>query len=253
MNQNAPRPMPFAVMRNAHEAMRASISLQAQALESENLESFREEWEQYSKALAVHMAMEDNSMFDLLDEVGDGAISAAGLPDEHKEDSRLAHAVQAAIGEADTSAILSAWSTWKEDHLNHLSHEEKVMMPLVMKTAGSPAELARVVHDRLISTSEDLPNFDWYIGWVVKMLSEHGSTDQPPNVATRVFAWALQHVCTPTQWARLRPVVKQNCSPEIWAEMTSQFGLDEEGKIESGNAQEGGLLNAIKRLFKNAG
>jgi hypothetical protein len=93
--------------------------------------------------------------------------------------------------------------------------------------------MARVVHDRLLAPSESLTNFDWYIGWVVKLLSEHGSAEHPPNVATRVFAWALQYDCTPDEWNRLRPVVKQNCTPEIWTEMASEFGLNDEGKIIS--------------------
>ena len=115
--------------------------------------------------------------------------------------------------------------------MHHLAHEEEVMMPLVLKTASSPEGLARVVHERLLVPGERLPNFDWYIGWVVRMLSEYGSTEQSPSVATRVFAWALQRVCSPVQWARLRPVVESNCSPVIWAELVAQFGLDGEGMI----------------------
>jgi hypothetical protein len=89
--------MPFAIMRNAHEAMRASIRLQEKTLEAEDLKSFRGEWERYRKALAVHMDMEDKAMFDLLDEVGDGAIKQAGLREEHVEDARLASAVDAEL------------------------------------------------------------------------------------------------------------------------------------------------------------
>jgi hypothetical protein len=223
--------MPFAIMRNAHEAMRASIRLQERNIDSGNLTGFRDEWESYCRALAVHMAMEDDAMFGLLENVGDGAISKAGLPDEHVEDSRLAQDVDAGLETGNMEAIRSAWSKWKADHLHHLEHEEEIMMPLVMKTADNPAALARVVHDRLLTPSESLPNFDWYVGWVVKMLSEHGSVEHPPNVATRVFAWALQHVCSPDQWLRLRPVVEQNCTPEIWSELVSEFGLAGEGKV----------------------
>ena len=233
MNQNAPRPMPFAIMRNAHEAMRASIRLQEKTLEAEDLKSFRGEWERYRKALAVHMDMEDKAMFDLLDEVGDGAIKQAGLREEHVEDARLASAVDAELEKGNGRTLRPVWSAWKANHLDHLEHEEKIMMPLVQRTAESPAAMARVVHDRLLAPSESLTNFDWYIGWVVKLLSEHGSAEHPPNVATRVFAWALQYDCTPDEWNRLRPVVKQNCTPEIWTEMASEFGLNDEGKIIS--------------------
>jgi hypothetical protein len=231
MSAELPRPMPFAIMRNAHEALRASIRLQEQKLDADDATAFREEWQTFQRALAVHMAMEDNSMFDLLDGVSAGAIASAKLPAEHVEDSRLAAAVDAALAGADVTALRAAWSDWKEDHLHHLAHEEEVMMPLTMKTAATPEARARVVHERLLGPSEDLPNFDWYIGWVVRMLSEHGSEGQPANVATRVFAWGLQHACSPSQWNRLRPIVQQNCTPAIWAELSSKFGLNGDGPI----------------------
>jgi iron-sulfur cluster repair protein YtfE (RIC family) len=230
---DAPKPMPFAVMRSAHEALRASIHLQGQKLDAGDLAAFRDEWQTFKRALAVHMAMEDNFMFALLDGVGGGAISTARVPEEHVEDARLAAAVDAALAAAETSALRAAWSTWKEDHLHHLTHEEEVMMPLTMKTAATPDGRARVFHERLLVPSERLPDFDWYIGWVVHTLSQHGSSAQPANLATRVFAWGLQHACSPDQWRRLRPIVESNCTPAIWAELTSKFGLDGEGPIVS--------------------
>ena len=226
-----PKPMPFAIMRNSHEALRASIRLQEQKLEAGDAAAFREEWQTFRRALAVHMAMEDDFMFDLLDSVGEGGISSANLPKEHVEDSRLANAVDAVLAAGELSALRAAWSAWKEDHLHHLAHEEEIMMPLTMKTAATPEARARVVHDRLLRPSENLPDFDWYIGWVVLMLSQYGSADQPANVATRVFAWGLQRACSPSQWSRLSPIVESNCTPAIWAELTSKFGLNGEGPI----------------------
>lgn len=223
--------MPLAIMRNAHEALRASIRLQGQALYAGDVAAFGNEWQTIRRALAVHMAMEDDAMFGLLDGVGNGAISSAKLPEEHAEDSRLAAAVDAALAAANTTALQTAWSAWKDGHLHHLTHEEEVMMPLTMKTAATPEARARVVHDRLLGPSERLPDFDWYVGWVVSMLSQHGSAGQPPNVATRVFAWGLQHACSPSQWNRLRLVVERNCTPAIWAELTAKFGLDGAGPI----------------------
>jgi hypothetical protein len=218
-------------MRNAHEALRTSIRLQEAKLVAHDRTAFRAEWRDFQRALAVHMAMEDNAMFALLDEVSAGAITAAKLPQEHKEDTRLAALVEAALGDADDAALHTAWVTWKDDHLHHLTHEEEIMMPLTAKTAATPAARARVVHDRLLSPSESLPGFDWYIGWVVGLLSTYGSSGQPANVATRVFAWGLQQACSPAQWRRLRPIVEQHCTPAIWNELASKFGLSGEGPI----------------------
>jgi hypothetical protein len=227
----APKPMPFAIMRNAHEALRASIQLQEQKLDAGDMAAFLKEWRMFQRALVVHMAMEDDAMFALLDDISGGAITAAQLPAEHVEDERLAAAVDMTFAKGDASALRAAWSVWKEHHLHHLEHEEEVMMPLTMKTAATPEARARVVHDRLLAPTETLPDFDWFIGWVVRMLSEHGSTGEPANVATRVFAWGLQHACSPSQWQRLRPIVEHNCTPAIWAELTSKFGLNGDGPI----------------------
>lgn len=230
-SSDQPKPMPFAIMRNSHEALRASIRLQEQQLEADDVAALREEWRTFQKALAVHMAMEDDAMFALLDEVGAGAITAAALPAEHAQDRRLAAGVDAALAGGETGAVRSAWAAWKEDHLHHLAHEEEVMMPLTVKTAATPEARARIVHERLLKPGERLPHFDWYIGWVVGMLSQHGSAAQPAPVATRVFAWGLQHACSPSQWSRLRPIVRSNCTPAIWEDLRTKFGLDGDGPI----------------------
>src|SRR5262245_20006034 len=225
-----PKPMPFAIMRNSHEALRASIRLQEQKLESGDAAGFRDEWQTFQRALAVHMKMEDEAMFELLDGVSQGAISTAKLPAEHVKDAELARAVDSVLS-GDVAEIRAAWTEWKDDHLHHLTHEEEIMMPLTMKTAATPEARARVVHDRLLTPAEKFPNFDWYVGWVVSMLSQHGSASQPPNVATRVFAWGLQQACSPSQWKRLGPIVQASTTPAIWDELTSKFGLNGDGPI----------------------
>jgi hypothetical protein len=226
-----PKPMPFAIMRNAHEALRASIRLQGEALESGDTRAFADEWRRLRRGLAVHMAMEDDAMFALLDEASGGAISAAGLPAEHNEDTRLAASVDAASTGSDLAALRFAWLAWRDEHLRHLEHEETVMMPLTMKTAPTPEGRARIVHDRLLTPSAQGPDFDWFVGWVVTMLSRHGSSSQSPAVATRVFAWGLQHASSPAQWRRWRPIVEQSCPPGMWDELAAGFDLDADGKI----------------------
>jgi hypothetical protein len=227
----APKPMPFAIMRNTHEALRASIRLQAAALETGDSAAFVDEWRRLQRGLAVHMAMEDRAMFALLDAVSGGACANAGLPAEHEDDTRLAEAVNAALADTDLAELRQAWKGWHHEHLHHLEHEEAVMMPLTMKTAPTPEGRARVVHDRLLTPSADLDDFDWFVGWVAEMLSRHGSNAQPPAVATRVFAWGLQHASTPEQWRRFKPIVQRSCPSAMWDELARDYGLDADGKI----------------------
>jgi hypothetical protein len=228
---DTPRPMSFAILRNTHEAFRTSIRLQHEALKLGDTANFTAEWHGFKRALAVHVAMEDHTMFALLDEVGAGAITVAGLPDEHVEDERFAARVDAALVDGSTALLYGTWSAWKDLHLRHLAHEEEIVTPLTMKTAPTPHARGRVVNERILTPTETLPDFDWSIGWVVRRLSEFGSTAQPPHVATRVFAWGLQNACSRSQWRRLRSIVQRNCTPVIWAEMVSKFGLGGEGSI----------------------
>ena len=223
--------MSFAILRNTHEAFRTSIRLQQQALRLNDATSFRTEWQAFKRAHAVHVAMEDHTMFALLDEVGANAITAAGLPDEHVEEERFAARVDTALASGGSALLYGSWTVWKDVHLRHLLHEEKIVTPLTMKTASTPQARGRIVHERVLKPTEGLPDFDWSIGWVVRQLSDFGSTAQPPHVATRVFAWGLQNACSRSQWRRLRPIVQRNCTPALWAEMASKFGLDGEGAI----------------------
>ena len=231
LSPDTPRPMSFAILRNTHEAFRTSIRLQEQMLKLGDATHFHAEWQAFKRALAVHVAMEDHTMFALLDEVGGGAIAAAHLPDEHVEDEVLAARVDVALAAGSAALLYATWVAWKEGHLRHLAHEEKIVTPLTMKTAPTPEARGRIVHERVLTPTESLPDFDWSIGWVVRRLSEFGSTAQPPHVATRVFAWGLQNACSRSQWRRLRPIVRRNCTPAIWAELTSKFGLDGEGAV----------------------
>jgi hypothetical protein len=228
---DAPRPMSFAILRNTHEAFRTSIRLQNEALRLGDTASFAAEWLAFKRVLAVHVAMEDHTMFALLDEVGAGAITGAGLPDEHIDNERYAARVDAALNRGSPALLYGTWLVWKDSHQQHLAHEEEIVTPLTMKTAPTPQARGRLVHERILKPTETLPDFDWSVGWVVRHLSDFGSTAQPPHVATRVYAWGLQNACSRSQWRRLRPIVQRNCTPAIWHELTSKFGLEGEGAI----------------------
>lgn len=144
---------------------------------------------------------------------------------------RFASRVDPALAAGSPDLLCGSWAAWKDVHLWHLAHEEEIVTPLTMKTAPTPQARGRIVHERIITPAESLPDFDWSIGWVVRLLSEFGSTAQPPEVATRVFAWGLQNACSRNQWLRLRPIVQRNCTPAIWVELATTFGLDGEGAI----------------------
>lgn len=48
-------------------------------LEKGALDDFRQEWRNFQRCRQTHLAMEEDAVFSLLDDVGDGAITEAGL------------------------------------------------------------------------------------------------------------------------------------------------------------------------------
>lgn len=231
MNTQAqtPKPMSFAILRNTHEVFRSSISLMSGMLEKGALDEFRQEWRNYQRCRKTHLAMEDNAVFPLLDEVGGGAISEAGLAQEHSADLANAERVDNASTPEDTK---QAFETWKKFQLDHLAHEEQVMSPLTMKTAATPEGRGRVVHETLVLPALEHGDFEWYLAFVIERLTTYGTANQPPGVAVRVFAWGLQYASTPGEWTRWKKIIRDNTSKEIWEEMVMQFQVDGEGKIK---------------------
>ena len=223
-----PQPMSFAILRNTHEVFRKSIALMGEILDKGTLAEFRQEWANFRRFRATHVAMEEGAVFSLLDEVGDGAITEAGLGQEHVEDAENADLVEKATMADD---VARAFEVWKKFQLEHLAHEERVMGPLTMKTAPTPAGRGQVVQERLVLPAIAHGDFDWYLAFAIKRLTAYGTAEQPPNIAVRVFAWGLQYAATPEQWNKWKQIVQENTTDEIWLEMVEKFQIDSDGKI----------------------
>lgn len=230
MNKQAqsPKPMAFAILRNTHEVLRSSISLMSDLVEKGALEEFRQEFGNFRRCRRTHAAMEDGAVFPLLDELSGGAITEAGLAQEHEQDDLNANRVEQAESGED---LVEAYETWKTHQLDHMAHEERVMGPLTMKTSPTPEGRGKVVHERLVLPALEYGDFDWYLAFVIRRLTAYGTTGQPPEVAVRVFAWGLQHAASPGQWASWKKIVQANTSTEIWRLMVEQFQIDADGKI----------------------
>ena len=223
-----PQPMSFAILRNTHEVFRKSITLMGEILYKGTLGEFRQEWVNFRRCRATHLAMEESAVFSLLDEVGDGAITEAGLGQEHVEALENAELVEQATT---TDEVARAFEVWKTHQLEHLAHEERVMGPLTMKTAPTPEGRGKVVQERLVLPAIAHGDFDWYLAFVIERLTAYGTAQQSPNIAVRVFAWGLQYASTPGQWNEWKKIVQQNTSDEIWLEMVEKFQIDGDGKI----------------------
>lgn len=157
-------PMPPAFMRNAHEVVRADLNkVAAPALAVGEVARFKKAFEDLNRFMHTHGAwaraaataawraagrpreltshihilcpphlagiMEDGrgdlpGFFKLLNDHSSGAVTAAGLPDEHVKLDAAADAVTAAL--AGNGDVAAAFAHYKDVCEAHLKHEEDV-------------------------------------------------------------------------------------------------------------------------------
>jgi hypothetical protein len=205
--------------------------MDVQLTSEEERQKFSKAWIDLKRAVAVHMDMEEIDMFPLLEKISPGSVSNAGLSDLHVSDHERSHEVDEHIsaGNIDWEALGQAWAIWKTSHLEHFAKEESVMMPATVKTSPTAEGRCMVVHEKLVTPAEarDLGELKYYVGWCVGKLSKHGSSEQPPAVATRVFIRALRSACLKPQWLKLMPSCKAQCDPTIWTEMEDKYSVEE--------------------------
>eukprot|EP01031_Cornospumella_fuschlensis_P036310 gene36311-44048_t len=218
-------------MRNGHEAFRVAMKEMEEAIDSSDAQAFIRLWKEYQRAVQVHMDMEEIDFFPLLNHMFDGVAGKEGLSDLHTSDHENSYEIDELISAAnvDLAQIKPAYDTWKAFHLDHFVKEETIMMPLTMKTAPTAEGRCLVVHDKLVSTAEarDAGEFKFFLGWCVSKLSKLGSTQQPAEVATRVFVRALRSACVKAQWVRFMPAVKEKCEPAIWSAIAAKYNIEE--------------------------
>ena len=195
------------------------------------MSNFSLEWRNLQRAVDMHMQMENDGFFQLLDNIGDSAVNKAGLRDEHDHDLQLRKNVDKAISENDSSALTNSFETWREKHLKHLVHEEEVMMPLIPKAGKSCVEHGQVIHDQILSSIASNEEFDWTLGWILEKLASSDSGGQPSDVMVRVFVWGLHYCADDSQWQRWLPIVNATVSDQLYQHMVKTFRIDRPGRI----------------------
>ena len=209
-----------AVMRNYHEVLRNDLSkVLAPLAEAGDLAGFSPAWKAYTRAIAVHAAMEDGvdgaggGSAAMLDHYFDGAAGAATFKDEHVQE----HAMQAVVTDAipcGADPLRTAFAAYRVMAQAHLEHEEDIMMPLV---ARLPAPKAPLFASWCLSAGIAHGDFEHFVAHGVQSLATYGSAKNTPVGATRVFVHSLKTICTTAQWTQYLPVVRDAAPPEIWA------------------------------------
>ena len=215
-----------AVMRNYHEVLRNDLSKVLGPLaEAGDVTRFAVAWRAYTRAIAVHAAMEDGvegaggGSAAMLDHYFDGAAGAAMFKAEHVDEHALQQAVTDSMG-VGVSAIRETFVVYRSAAEAHLQHEEDVMMPLV---ARLPNPKAPLFASWCLSAGISHGGFEHFVAHGVKSLSTFGSAKNTPAGATRVFVHALKTICTPAQWAIYGSVARRAMPLEIWQAVVAEI------------------------------
>jgi hypothetical protein len=213
--------------------LRGDLKLLQASAEKGDLAEFSSRWTAFHRFLKVHMAMEDNGMFGLLDSSFDNAISKESIAGEHTHDKAESAAVQAAIDAGDIAAVKAAWAPYHTHHLEHLVHEEKVLMPLVGRLGGGDGlKRTALFNKHIVAPGLATGDFDFFVSHGVGILAAHGSTEHDAKTASRVFANAIRGCTPPDLWAHLLPIVKAAMPAEVY-----------EAAVEVGDIDGPGLLH----------
>ena len=195
------------------------------------MEEFLNEWRNLQRALNMHMHMENNGFFQLLDSIGNSAVSNARLGDEHTHDLELQEKVDQAISGSDVSALKEAFKAWSDEHLAHLVHEEEIMMPIIPNAGKTCIDHGQVVHDRLLSVIDSPEEFDWTLGWILNKLMNAKHSEPPPELMVRVFVWGLHYSADDKQWQRWLPIIKDNVPDSLYKQMVDSFHIHRPGRV----------------------
>ncbi len=218
-----------AVMRNYHEVLRNDLAHVLTPLaEAGDAAGFAAAWRGYQSAIAVHAAMEDGvpGLADgagggsaaMLDHFFDGAAGAAAFRAEHAQEHALQQAVLDALPRG-ADALAAAFFAYRGFAEAHLRHEEDVMMPLV---ARLPQPKAPLFARWCLAAGLAHGDFEHFVVHGVGSLARYGSAKNTPAGATRVFVHALKTICTPAQWAHLRPLAREAAGPALWASVVTE-------------------------------
>jgi hypothetical protein len=214
-----------ALMRNYHEVLRNDLAkVLAPCADAGDADGFASAWRAYTRAIAVHAAMEDGvdgaggGSAAMLDHYFDGAAGAALFRAEHVQEHAMQQAVTDAIP-AGMPAVRAAVAAYRATAEAHLTHEEDIMMPLV---ARLPQPKAPLFAQWCLSAGIAHGDFEHFVAHGVQSLAAHGSAKNTPVGATRVFLHSLKTVCAPAQWACYLPVARAAAPPAIWAGVVAE-------------------------------
>jgi Hemerythrin HHE cation binding domain len=224
-----PKPMPMAIMRNAHEVIRGAVKDIQAALDMGDVEEAAAIYAELAFFSNQHMLMEEGvdggpkGLFQMMDDHADGVASKAGLRNQHPTITQLEKELeQHLITSPDMQKAKQAWTKFATENEAHLIEEERVMMPCVMGMAkgGKPVKLYMKTYFLPVITNDDA-TMERFLKFGNRVLERHDGIEGKPRV--RVFDHAFWAVATPEQWNKWNVWIQESLSPPKYKQVMGEI------------------------------
>jgi hypothetical protein len=133
---SAPKPIPMAIMRNAHEVIHgAMIDIQSH-LDQNHFQKALQLWRQFNRFISDLEGRKKGAkgLFRLINDYADGATESVGLMDSHRALYELEEDVRDIVEPAlDVERAKHIYPVFMKGNDKHLTEEENVLMPAIQK------------------------------------------------------------------------------------------------------------------------
>lgn len=241
----APKPMPMAVMRNAHEVIRGAMKDIQGMLDKDDFESARTLWHQLHRYTDLHMAMEEGrkgcnarGIFRLVDEHADMAAKKGNLRHHHGTLYELEEDVVDIFEKApDIDRAKDIFPIFLQENENHLKEEEDILMPAIQKMMKEGVPIKKYIRTDLLPVLQMKDgDLEFFIRFGNEILERHDNVEGKPRV--RVYDQAFWALATPEEWKVWNEWIKDSLSPEKYAEVDGDIRAYEEEQEAKKKAKE---------------
>ena len=222
----APKPMPMAIMRNAHEVIRGAMKDIHTMLEKDDFESARALWYQFNRFSDLHMRMEEGlkkanakGLFQLVDDHADGAAKKAGLRHHHSNLYELEEDMVDIFERApDIQRAKEVYPYFLEENYAHLKEEEDILMPAISKMMKKGVNIKKYIKSDILPVLlHKEGDLEFFLKFGNEVLERHDNVEGKPRV--RVFDHAFWALASGEEWAEWSVWIQESLSPEKYAEV----------------------------------
>jgi iron-sulfur cluster repair protein YtfE (RIC family) len=222
----APKPVPMAIMRNAHEVIRCALQDIQDALDKDDFDRARDMWHRFHRFSDMHMKMEEGrkgansaGLFAMIDKHGNQAVRKAGLRHHHERLYELEEDVVDIFENApDVDRAKEVFPIFRQEDEDHLKEEEDILMPAIQEMIKNGVPLKKCIQSEIIPLLlEKEGDMEFFIRFSNEVLERHDKVNGKPRV--RVWNQAIWSLATAEQWKEWRSWIEDTLTGEKYAEV----------------------------------